>query len=41
MLDRMVGYEISPLLWAKVKRTFSRSEFSQWHLELSVTEKRK
>ena len=41
MLDRMVGYTISPLLWAKVKRGLSAAVYSLWLSVSSVTEKRK
>lgn len=40
-LDRMVGYKISPLLWAKVKRGLSAGEYSLWRFASLLIVKKK
>ena len=40
ILDRLVGYELSPVLWRKVKGVYQQVEFSLLQFEFSLRGKR-
>ena len=41
ILDRLVGYELSPVLWRKVKGVYQQVEFSLLQFEFSLRGKEK